>query len=43
LLVRPDGHIAFRARSGVADHEEAITAAIGKALGAVGARVPNPA
>jgi 2,4-dichlorophenol 6-monooxygenase len=43
LLVRPDGHIAFRARSGVADHEESLAAAIGKALGVVGARVPNPA
>jgi 2,4-dichlorophenol 6-monooxygenase len=43
LLVRPDGHIAFRAPSGVADHEQAIAAAIGKALGVVGARVPNPA
>jgi 2,4-dichlorophenol 6-monooxygenase len=40
LLVRPDGHIAFRARAGVADHEEALAAAIGTSLGA---RVPSPA
>jgi 2,4-dichlorophenol 6-monooxygenase len=43
LLVRPDGHIASRAPSRVADHEQAIAAAIGKALGVVDARVPNPA
>jgi 2,4-dichlorophenol 6-monooxygenase len=42
LLVRPDGHIAFRAPSGVADHEHAIAAAIGQTLGVAGARVPNP-
>jgi len=40
LLVRPDGHIAFRAPSAVAHHEQAIAAAIGTALSA---RVPDPA
>jgi 2,4-dichlorophenol 6-monooxygenase len=43
LLVRPDGHIAFRAPTAVADHEQAIAVAIGTALGVVDARVPNPA
>ena len=42
VLVRPDGHIAFRAPSGVADHEQAIATAIARTLGVVDARVPDP-
>lgn len=43
VLVRPDGHVAFRAPAAPADVEAALDAAVATVLGRIGNTVPDPA